>query len=194
MTLKNVTFFLCLLAGHSQSTFVSEFSAELEATINTVLCAVQRLVKRREAEEQNNPAGTASADSDSIRKVSISFFGSEFLGHHLGRVALKASEAAREAEGEEEPVEDLLKPGHLTRLLEEELAADVEALCVQDVSGGVEQLLGRLRTHRDSCQPQQLQVAGRADDVLTSFIHSAELADCSFLKEKNIKHCIFDAA
>lgn len=59
-------------------------------------------------------------------------------------------------------MEDLLKPGHLTRLMEEELAAKVEALCVGDVSGGVEQLLGRLRTHRDLCQPQQLQVAGHA--------------------------------
>lgn len=66
-------------------------------------------------------------------------------------------------------MEDLLKPGHLTRLLEEELAAEVEALCVGDVSGGVEQLLGRLRTHRDSCQPQQLQVAGHADAVLNLF-------------------------
>lgn len=56
-------------------------------------------------------------------------------------------------------MEDLLKPGHLTRLLEEELAAEVEALSVGDVRGGVEQLLGRLKTHRDSCQPQQLQVA-----------------------------------
>lgn len=72
----------------------------------------------------------------------------------------KASEAAKEeAEKDEEPVEDLLKPGHLTRLLEEELAAEVDALCVGDVSGGVERLLSRLRTHRDSCLPQQLQVA-----------------------------------
>lgn len=89
----------------------------------------------------------------------------------LGCVALKASEATREAEADEEPVEDLLKPGHLTRLLEEDLAADVEALCVGDVRGEVEQLLSRLRTHRDSCQPQQLQVAGCADAVLTSFTH-----------------------
>lgn len=107
--------------------------------------------------------------------------------HLLGCVALKASEAAREAEADEEPVEDLLKPGHLTRLLEEELAAEVEALCVGDVSGGLEQLLGRLGTHRDSCQPQQLQVAGRADVVLTSFIHPAELIDFSFLHEKKLK-------
>ncbi|XP_075869163.1 midasin [Nelusetta ayraudi] len=128
---------LCLgtqSGGRPQSTFVSEFSAELETTINTVLCAVQRLVKRREAEQQNKPA---------------------------------AAEAARdEAEAEEEPVEDLLKPGHLTRLLEEELAAEVEALCVGDVSGGVERLLGRLKTHRDSCQPPQLQEVSQACRML----------------------------
>lgn len=78
----------------------------------------------------------------------------------------KASEAAKEeAEKDEEPVEDLLKPGHLTRLLEEELAAEVEALCVGDVSVGVERLLSRLRTHRDSCLPQQLQVAAHGQQV-----------------------------
>lgn len=65
---------------------------------------------------------------------------------------------AEEEEENEEPVEDLLKPGHLTQLLEEELAAEVEALCVGDVSGGLERLLSHLRTHRDSCQPPQLQV------------------------------------
>lgn len=104
--------------------------------------------------------------------------------HLLPCVALKASEAAREAEADEEPVEDLLKPGHLTRLLEEELAADVEALCVGDVRGGVEQLLSRLRTHRDSCQPQQLQVEGLANALRTSLIHPAKLVDFSFLHEK----------
>ncbi|KAI3364212.1 hypothetical protein L3Q82_010816 [Scortum barcoo] len=61
------------------------------------------------------------------------------------------------AEDEEEPVEDLLKPGHLTRLLEEDLTADVEALCVGDVGAGLERLLSHLRTHRDSCQSAQLQ-------------------------------------
>lgn len=59
-------------------------------------------------------------------------------------------------------MEDLLKPGHLTRLLEDELAAEVEALCVGDVSGGLERLLSRLRMHRDSCPPPQLQVPGAA--------------------------------
>lgn len=73
------------------------------------------------------------------------------------------SEGAEEEEEDEEPVEDLLKPGHLTRLLEEELAAEVEALCVGDVSVRLEGLLSRLRTHRDSCQPAQLQVPRAAN-------------------------------
>lgn len=73
------------------------------------------------------------------------------------------SDVSEGAEGEdEEPVEDLLKPGHLTRLLEEELAAEVEALCVGDVGSSLERLLSHLRTHRDSCQPPQLQVPATA--------------------------------
>ncbi|MEQ2192426.1 hypothetical protein XENOCAPTIV_011514, partial [Xenoophorus captivus] len=57
----------------------------------------------------------------------------------------------------EKPVEDLLKPGHLTRLLEEELEAEVEALSVGKVNAGVSRLLICLRRHRDSCHPPQLQ-------------------------------------
>uniref|UniRef100_A0A3Q1FB83 Midasin AAA ATPase 1 n=1 Tax=Acanthochromis polyacanthus TaxID=80966 RepID=A0A3Q1FB83_9TELE len=66
----------------------------------------------------------------------------------------------------DEPVEDVLKPGHLTRLLEEEVEAEVEALSVRDVSSGLERLLSRLRTHRDSCQPPQLQEVNRACRML----------------------------
>ncbi|XP_031717306.1 midasin isoform X2 [Anarrhichthys ocellatus] len=126
-----------LSLGHQHSdqqpAFCTEFSAELETNINTVLCAVQTLVKRRENEQCGERGG--------------------------------AEEEEKEEE-EEEPVEDLLKPGHLTRLLEEELAAEVEALCVGDVSGGLERLLSRLRTHRDSCQPPQLQEVNRACRML----------------------------
>lgn len=61
-------------------------------------------------------------------------------------------------EEDEGPVENLLKPGHLTRFLEEELTAEVEALCVGDVNAGLERLLVKLRTHTDSCQSPQLQV------------------------------------
>ncbi|KAM6905784.1 midasin isoform 2-T2 [Lycodopsis pacificus] len=133
-----------LSLGHQHSdqqpAFCSEFSAELEANINTVLCAVQTLVKRRENEQQRQRAQR---------------------GERGG-----AEEEEKEEEEEEEPVEDLLKPGHLTRLLEEELAAEVEALCVGDVSGGLERLLSHLRTHRDSCQPPQLQEVNRACRML----------------------------
>lgn len=55
-------------------------------------------------------------------------------------------------------MEDLLKPGHLARLLEEELEAEVEALSVGDVNGRLEKMLNSLRTHRDTCPPAQLQV------------------------------------
>uniref|UniRef100_A0A3Q2D7A0 Midasin n=1 Tax=Cyprinodon variegatus TaxID=28743 RepID=A0A3Q2D7A0_CYPVA len=103
------------------------FSAELEANINAVLCAVQRVVKRREKEQ--------------------------------------------EAEKPRDPktVEDLLKPGHLTRLLEEELEADLEALSVGSVNMGVTELLSRMRRRRDSCQPQQLQELNRACRMLVRF-------------------------
>ncbi|GAA6218580.1 midasin [Lates japonicus] len=71
-----------------------------------------------------------------------------------------------EEEEDEEPVEDLLKPGHLARLLEEELEAEVEALCVGDVSARLDRLLSSLRTHRDTCQPSQLQEVNRACRML----------------------------
>uniref|UniRef100_A0AAZ3S0A1 Midasin n=1 Tax=Oncorhynchus tshawytscha TaxID=74940 RepID=A0AAZ3S0A1_ONCTS len=61
-------------------------------------------------------------------------------------------------EGEEEaPQEDLLKPGHLSRLLEEELGAEVASLSLGEVSDTLEQLVERLRVHRDSCPSHQLQ-------------------------------------
>ncbi|XP_032398227.1 midasin [Etheostoma spectabile] len=119
-----------------QPAFCAEFSAELETTISTVLCAVQTLVKKREREQQGEQHG----------------------------------DAPREGAGEEgedaDPVEELLKPGHLTRLLEEELAAEVEALCVEDVSSRLERLLSQLRTQRDSCPPPQLQEVSRACRLL----------------------------
>jgi len=71
-------------------------------------------------------------------------------------------EEEEEEEEEEEPVEDLLKPGHLTHLLEEELSAEVDALSLGEVTSELTQLLDRLRTHRDSCQPHQLQVGARS--------------------------------
>ncbi|XP_039980712.1 midasin isoform X5 [Xiphias gladius] len=129
-----------LSMGHQNidhpSAFCTEFSAELETNISTVLCAVQTLVKRRETQHQKE---------------------------HHGAVK---REGAEEEEEDEDPVEDLLKPGHLAHLLEEELEAEVEALCVGDVSASLESLLSSLRTHRDACQPQQLQEVNRACRML----------------------------
>ncbi|XP_034383470.1 midasin isoform X2 [Cyclopterus lumpus] len=138
-----------LSLGHQhsdqQAAFCTEFSAELETSINTVLCAVQTLVKRRETEQQKQK------EQQRGEKVSE---------------GAEADAEAKEPKAEEEPVEDLLKPGHLTLLLEEGLAAEVEALCVGDVSGGLERLLSHLRTHRDSSQPPQLQEVNRACRML----------------------------
>lgn len=114
-----------------QSAFCTEFSAELEANINMVLCAVQTLVKRKESEQQKE-------HNRDVKR-----------------------EGAEEGKEDEESVEDLLKPGHLTRLLEEELEAEVEALCVGSVGTRLERLLKCPRTHRDACQPSQLQEVNR---------------------------------
>lgn len=63
---------------------------------------------------------------------------------------------------EEESSEDLLKTGHLTQLLEADLTAEVESLCVGDVVGGLERLLTHVRSLCDSCEPVQLQVPATA--------------------------------
>lgn len=60
-------------------------------------------------------------------------------------------------EENEEPVEDLLKPGHLSRL-EEQLDVEMEALSVGNVVTKLQMLLMSLRTHRDACEPPHLQV------------------------------------
>ncbi|XP_061563343.1 midasin [Cololabis saira] len=99
-----------------QSAFRTGFSADLEASINTVLCAVQTLVKRREKEQQGDERTDGAGEEN-----------------------------------------DLLKPGHLTRLLQEDIEATVVSLSVEGVGSGLGGLLTRLRTHRDSCQPPQLQ-------------------------------------
>ena len=48
---------MLLLLPDEQPAFCSEFSAELETHINTVLCAVQTLVKRSEREQQREQSG-----------------------------------------------------------------------------------------------------------------------------------------
>ncbi|KAM4522940.1 midasin [Odontesthes bonariensis] len=123
-----------LSLGHQhtdhQHPFSTQFSADLEANINTVLCAVQALVKRSEREPQREQHEDVKRDDAEEEK--------------------------------EESAEDLLKPGHLTRLLGEELEAEVEALSVGDVVVRVERLLTCLRRHRDSCQPTQLEEVNEA--------------------------------
>uniref|UniRef100_A0AAR2K8H5 Midasin n=1 Tax=Pygocentrus nattereri TaxID=42514 RepID=A0AAR2K8H5_PYGNA len=52
-------------------------------------------------------------------------------------------------ESDSEVAEELLKQSHLSRLLEEDLSGDVSSLSVPDVVGVTEQLLERLRSHRD---------------------------------------------
>uniref|UniRef100_A0A671LK38 Midasin n=1 Tax=Sinocyclocheilus anshuiensis TaxID=1608454 RepID=A0A671LK38_9TELE len=65
------------------------------------------------------------------------------------------SESKRESDSE--VAEELLKPGHLSRLLEEDLSEDVSSLSLPEVNEVVTELLERLRSHRDDCQPHQLQ-------------------------------------
>ncbi|XP_053499982.1 midasin [Ictalurus furcatus] len=101
----------------SAAPFRAEFSEELERTINTVLCAVQGLVKRREQEVQKEDS----------RK-----------------------------ESDSEVAEELLKPGHLSRLLEEDLSGDVSCLSLAEVTGVTGRLLERLRSYRDTCPARHL--------------------------------------
>lgn len=65
------------------------------------------------------------------------------------------SESKRESDSE--VVEELLKPGHLSRLLEEDLSGDMSSLSLPEINEVVTELLERLRSHRDDCQPHQLQ-------------------------------------
>lgn len=72
------------------------------------------------------------------------------------------TDATEEEKKDKESSEDLLKTGHLTQLLEANLAAEVEALCVEDVVGGLKRLLIYLRSLCDSGQLLQLQVPAAA--------------------------------
>ncbi|XP_061668786.1 midasin isoform X2 [Syngnathoides biaculeatus] len=115
-----------------QSPFCCEFSAGLEANINSLLCAVQTLVKRRE----NNDKKAQKAD----QKGPIN--------------------------DNEEVVKDLLKPKHFTHHLEEELAADVEALCVGDVNTRMDGLLHCIKMHTNFSHPLKLWEVNRACRML----------------------------
>lgn len=79
-----------------------------------------------------------------------------FSGPIIGRFFFIVTDGTDE-EDKESP-EDLLKTGHLTQLLEANLANEVKALCVGEVVCGLERLLIHLRSLCDSGQPPQLQV------------------------------------
>uniref|UniRef100_A0A3Q3KQG4 Midasin n=1 Tax=Mastacembelus armatus TaxID=205130 RepID=A0A3Q3KQG4_9TELE len=88
----------------------------------------------------------------------IQFITADKLMGQTKSFLLLVKKVAEEEEEDEEPVEDLLKPGHLAHLLEEELEAEIEALCVGDIGTGLERLLKCLRTHRDACQACRMLV------------------------------------
>ncbi|XP_072559009.1 midasin isoform X3 [Paramormyrops kingsleyae] len=80
----------------------------------------------------------------------------------------QSTEAVQESrsEGEDAPSEDLLKTGHLTKLLEEGLSVEVSSLSLPDVNVSVGQLLERLGAQRDACSPSQLQELSQACERL----------------------------
>lgn len=61
-------------------------------------------------------------------------------------------------ESDSEVAEELLKPGHLSRLLEEDLSGDVSCLALAEVTGVTGRLLERLRSYRDTCPARHLGV------------------------------------
>ncbi|KAK7907514.1 hypothetical protein WMY93_016126 [Mugilogobius chulae] len=75
--------------------------------------------------------------------------------------------AVEDLEAEEgEAVEELLKKGHLSPLLQEELEAQVEALQVGEVNSGLERLFISLTSYRDSCLPMHIQDLNQACRML----------------------------
>lgn len=62
-------------------------------------------------------------------------------------------------ESDSEVPEELLKPGHLSRLLEEDLSGDMSCLSLAEVIGVMESLLERLRSYRDKCSARHLGVS-----------------------------------
>lgn len=62
-------------------------------------------------------------------------------------------------ESDSEVAEELLKPGHLSRLLEEDLSGDISCLSLTEVIGDTERLLERLRSYRDACSARHLGVS-----------------------------------
>lgn len=80
-------------------------------------------------------------------------------------------------ESDSEVAEELLKPGHLSRLLEEDLSGDVSSLSLPEVNGVVTELLERLRSYRDDCKPHQLQVSCTSHIQTVLFVKSSCLVN-----------------
>ncbi|XP_058881826.1 midasin isoform X1 [Acipenser ruthenus] len=128
---------LTLKAGSSESAseFLSVFSDQVESAINSVLCAIQSLVKRKTGDE-----------------------------------AEETKQLEKKTEQEEEATEDLIKPGHLTKLLEEELSSEVSALSLQKITASVLQLLETLKTQRETCTAEPYQVFNQACFLLVRLL------------------------
>lgn len=117
-----------------------------------ILCAVQTLVKRKEKEKQEDQQSESKRGAKSAMNLHTACF---------RRYAwiYESSFMCVPIESDSEVVEELLKPGHLSRLLEEDLSGDMSSLSLPEINGVVTELLERLRSHRDDCQPHQLQVS-----------------------------------
>ncbi|XP_043927744.1 midasin [Protopterus annectens] len=105
--------------------FLKEFSDEVELSINTVLCAVQSLIKRKKIE-----------------------------------IKEQSGEVAKDAEEEENQIQ--LELGHLTKLLDEELWADISALRVQNVVTVISGPLRKLKVFGEYCVAEKHQVFNHA--------------------------------
>ncbi|XP_077408316.1 midasin isoform X2 [Vanacampus margaritifer] len=131
--MKNITEFTSwknqhLSAGHLTSDDQSAFSSDFSADLETNINGLLCAVQTLVKRRGNNEKRAQQVD----KIVSDNDLGKEY-------------------------VEDLLKPRHFTHHLEEELAADVEALGVGDVNARLERLLGCLKIHTNSFKMHKLQ-------------------------------------
>lgn len=119
-----------------------------------VLCAVQNLVKRKERDDQEDKQSESKRGEIHSKPPHLACL-------TLFRTALSKCVLILcvSLESDSEILEELLKPGHLSRLLEEDLSGDVSSLSLPEVNGVLTELLQRLRSHRDACKPHQLQVS-----------------------------------
>lgn len=115
-----------------------------------ILCAVQTIVKRNEREKQEDQQSECKRGRNSARILHRAC---------LRGVCLSVCSFCVSLESDSEVAEEFLKPGHLSKLLEEDLSGDMSSLSLPEVNKVVTELLERLRSHRDDCQPHRLQVS-----------------------------------